>query len=309
MDIPILDALANILRTVGPDSSPVGGPYETSAILPNIFYVSAEFGSDTSDGRDPRRPKATITAAYEAAVSGRGDVIYVYPGSYDENIVANKDYVTIKGALDAGYAKPDIVPSTGKAVVNESGQGVILENLRCVSEDDDAVVLSGNGGKATDIVCEAVDGAALVLAAGNTDLDDHYTASEWKITRPLLRDSLVGLKFVNPGPGAEAQGGVGPTDVEIEDPTFVNNANEDILDEDTVGSNGSTFTRSRIVRPRFVTPKDVYVDLSNGANNDGILIDAFVPDAGVDENAIVLAAGVIPVAIHSPKGEIDTTAW
>ena len=88
-----------------------------------IFYVSnttnpGEFqgsAGPTAQGRSPRNPFATIQAAVDEAVAGRGDVIVIQRGTYTETVTANKAGLTFLGAVPYGY--PDHVILRGATVV------------------------------------------------------------------------------------------------------------------------------------------------------------------------------------------------
>lgn len=87
-----------------------------------IYYVSnttnpGEFqGSRGTErqGRSPRNPFATIQAAVDEAVAGRGDVIVIQRGTYTETVTANKNGLTLLGAVPYGY--PDHVIVVGATV-------------------------------------------------------------------------------------------------------------------------------------------------------------------------------------------------
>src|SRR3990167_2373128 len=72
------------------------------------FFVDAENGSDTYDGLAWGRAKATIQAAITLCTTGKGDIIWIAPGTYEEELTLTKDYVRLEGAMDNGYARPDI---------------------------------------------------------------------------------------------------------------------------------------------------------------------------------------------------------
>ena len=87
-----------------------------------IYYVSnttnpGEFqGSRGTErqGRSPRNPLATIQAAVDEAVAGRGDVIVIQRGTYTETVTVNKSGLTLLGAVPYGY--PDHVIIRGRTV-------------------------------------------------------------------------------------------------------------------------------------------------------------------------------------------------
>ena len=91
-----------------------------------VFYVS-NTTNPTEDqgsrgpgrqGRTPKSPFTTIQAAVDEAVSGRGDVIVIQRGTYTETVTANKNGLTLLGAVPYGY--PDHVIITGRTVFRGS---------------------------------------------------------------------------------------------------------------------------------------------------------------------------------------------
>ena len=85
-----------------------------------IWFVDAANGNDSSDGRTPTSALKTITKAL--AVAGVGDTLYLFPGSYAENVVVSKNYISLIGASISGYAKPDIEAASGVTLI-VSAQG------------------------------------------------------------------------------------------------------------------------------------------------------------------------------------------
>ena len=107
-----------------------------------VYYVSnttnpGEFqGSRGTErqGRSPRNPFATIQAAIDDAVSGRGDVIVIQRGTYSETLTVNKAGLTLLGAVPYGY--PDHVIVSGVTTVTASG--VSAYNMEFFSNSADA---------------------------------------------------------------------------------------------------------------------------------------------------------------------------
>lgn len=268
--------------------------------------------SDGNPGTSWEKPLLTIQAGIDKIVGGQGDRVYIAPKStaYAEALTVNKDYAALIGIWSARYGYPDIAPASGVAITNNTGQGLVLERLRCVGAggSNDGVLQRANGFRFSDCVFEGA-GDALELRAGNTDANDAYTASEGVIERCWLRDSAQGLRFMNPGIGVGAIGGVGPTGVTVKDCTFVNNTNQDILDEDTAGSNDRTFFDCEVFNCRFLTRnKAVYITLTNGGGNRGLVHGFFADDAGLNATKIALATGIV-FAGQQAAGIVDGSGF
>src|SRR6185503_6148022 len=128
----------------------------------------------------------SIQAAVNAARPGQ--VIFVQPGTYDENVVVATDYVTIVGGQKGRYGWPDLVATTGVALT-VTGQGFVAKNLRISSGDTDCVRQEGNGFLYENCVFDGDGQAAtegLVRLKGH-DTDDSKTASEGMFKDCLFR--------------------------------------------------------------------------------------------------------------------------
>lgn len=120
------------------------GPRASAQPGGNVWFVDAS-NPGAQDGMSPQTAFTTIAQAVAAAASGTGDTIFVFPGSYTENVVVAKDYISIIGAQFAGYARPDIGKATGVAL-SVSGQGFRSLNCRFfATNNSDAVIQTGNG--------------------------------------------------------------------------------------------------------------------------------------------------------------------
>ena len=140
--LPEIDRYMRFLRLLTPQVSTTPD-FGQSVDVPNIFFVDATNGSDNNSGKDPAFAKATIQAAINLTVSDRGDIVFIMPGSYAENLtLTSKNYVALVGALLPGYARPDVVPATGVALDINTSQGTVLIGMRFYSADAD-VVLEG----------------------------------------------------------------------------------------------------------------------------------------------------------------------
>lgn len=234
-----------------------------------VVFVDAEHGNDGNAGDSPSIPVASITRALALVDGGVGAMIFIAPGSYEENVVVTKDYVHLIGSMSPRYAWPDIVPTAGKALHQSAAQGLILHRLRFAAPaaDTDLLLLEGNGNIITSCVFDGDatmgNAKALVRLKGNAD-DDSYTSSEGLIEGCLFRGSGgVGLIFdTGDAPG----NGVGVTDALIKGNQFIANDQVDIATADT-GTGTYSVQNTEIYRNRFMTKnKTTYIDLttSNG---------------------------------------------
>lgn len=198
-----------------------------------VLFVDAENGSDGQTGDSPGSAVATIGRALDLAGDGTGDTIYVAPGSYAENVVVDKDYVSIIGQVVGGYAKPDIGGASGVALV-VTGQGFVMRHCRVFATGNaDAVQQQGNGFEYSDCVFDgasAQSGKALLrLLPSSTD--DSLTASEGLIAGNYFRGAPAAAFALLFDTGA-APVGVGSTDNLIIGNRFSQNAGVDIATAD-----------------------------------------------------------------------------
>lgn len=277
--------------------------------------------SDGNSGESPNEALSTIQEAIDRCVSGRGDRIIVFPGSYDENLtITSKNYITIQGALNAGYARPDVVPTTGKALVIDNSQGIVLRHVRFASADSDTVTNEGNGFLFEDCVFDGDAGQAATetnLRLVGDGADDSYTASEGKIINCLFRNcGGDALMFQH----AAAPSGVGITDVEVIGCRFYGNTGDDISTVANVSGGGAGIvSRINIAHNYFMTTdKAVYLDLDNASFtagdellNDGTLAgNYFADDAALTATKIDISGTNLRwVGGYNGVGIVDGSAF
>lgn len=223
-----------------------------------VLFVDAEHGVDDGNGGSLELPLASIGFALDMCHSGYGDVIVVNPGSYDENVVVDKDYVAIIGGFAGGYARPDIVPSSGVALT-VTGQGCVFSHCRFAGATNDCVKQYGNGFAYSDCV---FDGDATAAKAGlrlvPSDTDDSLTASEGKVLGCLFRGNANGIIFDTALPAV----GVGSTDNSIAGNRFYSNT-LDIATADTGGASTYSVQTTIIAGNSFEDKnKATYIDLT-----------------------------------------------
>lgn len=253
----------------------------------------------------------TIAAAVAAAQSG--DVIYVQPGEYVENITISRDYITIVGAQLGGYGRPDIVAEAGGAALTVEGQGFVCKRCRFVTEDTDAVIQRGNGFVYDDCVFDGGNSEAvtegLLRFKGKAD-DDSYTASEGIVKNCLFRGSAGFAIAFDTG---DAPGnGVGSTHNVIKDCRFIDNTGADLQTLDT-GTGTHSVQDTIIDGCLFAEPKNkaTWIDFTTangGAASDqtGMISNCYFNDDTVDTTAVaIVGTGFGVVGCHSMDGEFD----
>lgn len=278
----------------------------------NVWFVDAAAGSDGNSGSDPSQALKTIAQALSKAGNGTGDTIFIQPGSYAENVVVSKDYITLIGALIGGYARPDVVPAAG-VPLTVTGQGVVIRHCRFAGTAADSAVQQGNGFAYEDCVFDgdltaAKAGLRLLPSSTNT----HLTASEGKIIGCLFRGSVIGLAFDT---GA-APVGVGSTDNQILNNVFYANT-KDITAEKT-GAAGTYSLKTTTISGNVFADKTkaVYIDFVTNidgpaASQTGTIAWNFFNTTAALTNVIVKVNGTgisVPGAVTT-KGVVDTSAF
>jgi len=192
------------------------GSFQIPSSTGKVWFVDGTNGTGGSC-LTPQDACLTIGAAHTLAGNGTGDTIIVYPGTYVENIVITKDYITLQCA-QFGYAKPDVTPASGLALHVNNAQGFRSYCMRYAAPaaDTDLIRQEGNGffyvGNVFDGDATMGNAKALLRLKGDDD-DDSYTASEGYVEHNLFRSS-GGVDIVFQG--AEAPGnGVGVSDTII----------------------------------------------------------------------------------------------
>jgi hypothetical protein len=263
-------------------------------------------------GADGSSPQAAFTSLQDAIdASEANDVIVVYPGTYEENLVVSTDYLTIVGA-QSGYGRPDIQPASGLAL-SVQAQGFKCARLRLVASTTDAVLQSGNGFEYVDCVFDGDAGQAatdaLIRLKGKAD-DDGFTASEGLVSNCLLRGSDgFGIAFDT---GDAPTNGVGSTHCVVDSCRFIDNVAADLATRDT-GTGVYSVQDAQVTRCAFMEPKNkaTWIDFttSNGgaaSDQTGVIQDCYFNDDTVDTTAIaIVGTGVGVVGCHSMDGEFD----
>jgi len=232
------------------------------------LFVDADNGNDTSGRGTPQSPYATISKA--VSVASAGTSIIVGPGTYDENVVVDVDYISMIG-IQTGYGRPDVAPAAGVALAVTEGQGFYCRGMRFVSEDSDSVQQNANGFEYDDCVFDGSAGQAATescirfVGAGN----DSYTASEGVVQNSLIRGSISGAGLIVQHALAAA-GGTGCSDVRILNNRFYGNAVDMLSAVNSTGGGAGIFLNWTIAGNFFQTTGAafVYGNMDQGAAGD-----------------------------------------
>lgn len=270
-----------------------GGPQISVPSLPNQVLFVDQSGRFTQVGESV----PTIQGAINRVNNDAGATIFVFPGTYEENLEVDdeKNYLSIVGAQLAGYARPDIAPASGIALEVLS-QGFNCRGVRFAGSDADVVVQRGNGFAYNDCVFDgdagmAADEAALRLVG--VAADDSYTASEGVIANSLFRGTSVGAGIIVQH--AANPSGVGVSDVQLLGNRFYGNG-VDLLSAVNVSGGGAGIYLNWLIAHNFfltVGAAYVYADLNQGAAGDLAANSGLVCNNWFADEALIAAQFVI----------------
>ena len=86
------------------------------------LFVDGTYGSDGAGGLSANKPLATIQAAITQQIAntkGRGDVIYIAPGTYAEALTGDLTDVQLVGSMPHAPYSVEIKPTTGSSYRGE----------------------------------------------------------------------------------------------------------------------------------------------------------------------------------------------
>lgn len=270
------------LPQIGSDA--FGVPFQPNG---NVWWVlSGMSGSGTS----PEDAFGTIQAAVDRAIAG--DTIMVMGGDgYDETVTVDDDYISIIGAMIGGYARPDVAPDAGVALI-VNGQGFYTRHMRYVSADSDSVQWHGNGGQAVDCVFDGDAGQAATeacLRLVGLAADDSYTASENLFLDCLFRGSTSGAGIIFQH--AALPSGVGVSDVRIVGCRFYGNGVDLLSAVNVDGGGAGIFLNLLVTGCQFLTvgAAYVYMDMDQGAAGDLAANSCLISNNWFADEALIAA--------------------
>jgi hypothetical protein len=249
-------------------------------IVGNQYFVDGNNGSDSNAGTTSGKALATVAAAIAKAVAN--DVIFVFPGEYDEavTIAHTKSNLTIVGlgGRGAAYIAPSATNAT--ALTNHSDD-LTLVNIG-LDGDGSGSALSNTGSRVRAYGCK-IEGAAvgLLLTLGTVVQIAAETrgkgADNWFFDCEICWNT-IGIKLVCTDYGAITQN-------RFRDCTFHDNSAADF--EEAVGSGGSAAVGFRdldvgechFLRQEDGTTPTKYISLNDANENSGVVHCCSFPSA------------------------------
>lgn len=285
-----------------------------------VLFVDSTLGAAGGIG-DIDSPYSTIQAAIDAienSSTGYGSTIFVFPGTYDENLVVAGDGISIIGCVAAGYERPDVVPTAGVALT-VTGQGFFCAHMRFAGNTSDTVIQNGNGFVYRDCVFDGDAGQAATegcLRLVGLAADDSYTASEGLIEDCLFRGSTSGAGIIIQH--AANPSGVGCSDNVIRGCTFVANGVDFLSAVNVSGGGAGIFLNTTIEGNKFLTVGAAYVyfDMDQGAAGDLAANSALISNNWFADEALIAAqvdvsgqANVMVVGNWDCAGVVDGSTF
>lgn len=308
----------------GPESDSVNAPVDFTTGLKvgglsfpslsgNAWYVDASSTAGTgADGKTKASAFLTIASAITAADAN--DVIFVYAGTYAENLTVSDNYITLVG-VQTGYGRPDIAPASGVALT-VTGQGFSCSRCRFVSiGSTDGVKQNGNGFTYDDCVFDGdsqTGSAALVRLVGHAT-STSKTASEGVISNCLFRNAVTKSLVFDSAPVAAS--GVGSTDNRIVGCKFTQNT---LLDIETAKTGAGADYSVKFLQVESCSFADknkaTYIDITTNAdgaagNQSGTLLNCnFASDTMTTTVVKMVGTAFTATGINITTGIKDMSA-
>lgn len=273
------------LRKVLGDFAPDGNPSGTK------FYVDGTNGVAGNEGKSWGNPVATITQAVAKATAGAGDVIFVAPGEYDEDVTVDVSQVSLVGVGPRHSVRvTGVALGTSTALTLDGVQDVGVYNLNLEGRSGGSgIELSGQIRRAQVSGCKLHGGAQAVhlySAAGAQIVDVRFEDN-------VIANSAIGINmdYLNGDPSHQivVKGNFFSkitTDCIVED-----GATHDwnVYDNVFSSSDGSEATR--------------FIDLDSVGSTGLVANNIFATTTSVDQQAkFALASGVLFVANATEAG-------
>lgn len=254
-----------------------------------VLFVNGSGGF--GDGSAPDSALSTITLALAQCTAGAGDTIFVYPGTYAENLAVSVDGVSIIGALIGGFERPNIVPASGTAITL-TGQGVTLRHLRFSSADNDVAVVNSNGNVIIDCVLDGTAGMGATKGClrfvGATSVAT--SASDNLVQACVLRNASVGAGMIFQH-ALLAAGGEATSNNQILACQFYNNGVDLLSAVNTNGGGAGIFLNLLVKECAFLTvgAAYVYMSMAQGAAGDKAVNSCLICGCFFSDEAIIAA--------------------
>lgn len=234
----------------------------------------------------------SINDALNFVESGRGDIIYIAEGGYNEIVTINKSDLTIVGLGGAGATY--IAPSTTNAIavtITDSSD-ISFKNIGFEGNGTGGgLLISGDCSRVRVIDCKA-EGGAFGIKLNSTAAG---SVSDTRIINSEIAWTLVGIHFAVSG------GGDPVTQTRIEGNLFHNNENDCILVDTVHSADIFVVSNTFSALEDGSAPSNTYIDASV-TNTTGIVTKNSFAYATNSDSVFVIASGVKWVANATEAG-------
>jgi len=278
--------------------------------IPNLngtcFFVDAINGSDGNDGSTPQSAFKTIGRAVSIAASGTGTTIFIFPGTYNENVVVSKNNLAFIAAYPftagmGGNTKPLINPTTGIALTLNQATGLYFYGLKfATTAATTTAVTTDSTGTVFDSCHFSATGAGVTFTSA---VSASFKGDGTVFSNCWFNGNTNGIKctnFASPGTGNAAN-------CLVNHCYFNNNSAADIADD---GAAAVFWSGWVIKNSNFYTKaKAVYLAMSgNGSQTTTfctITGNFFGATAAMTSTMIALEAGSTFIGNTSTIGVVD----
>ena len=270
------------------------------------WYVdAASTAGSGADGVTKATGFTTIAAALTAASAD--DTIFVYPGTYAENLSVTKDNITLVAPRTWGNSKRVIVePASGVALTLTQVKRFAARGIRFSGVSGVGCLSDGEGSLFVD--CDfASDTSHGIKFLAETDTD--FTGSGTHFERCLFRG--CGGAGIQVAAGTGVALGLQATNVNVRDCQFYENTDDDVNDSGGDGTN-TFYSQWCIENCKFMTRnKTTYLDLNGGSGSTELVVANcyFAVDAGLTSTHVQLPAGGVAVALYDAAGIVNTSTF
>ena len=231
------------------------GTLRTYGLLGNVYYVDSGHAdtNDNNDGKNPKRPMATIDAAYNRTTANNNDFVLVAP-RHAENIAAatginmDKAGVTILG-LKNGNLMPTVSFTAAAGSITIGAANNTLKDIKLVANFATGVTvgitIAADGDGCT------LDGIVMRDNAANKEFLKHIQVATTVTDLLIKRCSLVGLIAETMSNSIHFDGT--SIDCVIEDTYIFVDSSDDVIDHLTAAGVNLTVRRCVIINQDTTT--------------------------------------------------------
>jgi hypothetical protein len=260
-----------------------------------VLFVDVANGSAKNNGRSVKQAKLTIQSALDLCTAGAGDVVYVLPGEYNEDLTMTKQFVRVFGAGARNAVRVTGTSAGTKTAVTIDGAsdvGLYNLNLEGRTSSGSALELTGQIRRASVEGCK-IHGGDQALYINN---DAGSQTTDVRFIDCVLANSAIGVNMAY-------SGGSDPChQLYFEDCKWLK------ITTDCVKENGATHDWT-FIRPIFGlsdgTEPTRFLDIDE-TGTTGQVIDARYCTTVFSTGKVAVATGVLHIGWRTER-EVEAT--